>query len=144
MLSGHQTWIFEHQPTIISSGTIGGPFEANGNIAHAFDILHDDMWLNQDSFEKSQQTMLEEACQMAIKKSDINKEQVNFFIGGDLINQITPTTFAANTMRIPYLVLYSACSKSMVSLSLFTFLLIDLHGIYIINWIAIHILLITT
>ena len=41
MLLGHRTWIFENQPTIISTGTVGGPFEANGRIRNDFDLLHD-------------------------------------------------------------------------------------------------------
>lgn len=118
MLAGHQTWIFNNKPVILTTGTVGGPFEANGNIPEAFDTLHDDMWLKQDSFEKSQQKMMEEACQIAVKKSSIEKEQVQFFIGGDLINQITPTTFAASTMGLPYFGLFSACATSMESLAL--------------------------
>uniref|UniRef100_UPI003015E241 stage V sporulation protein AD n=1 Tax=Oceanobacillus massiliensis TaxID=1465765 RepID=UPI003015E241 len=97
---------------------VGGPFEANGNIPEAFDTLHDDMWLKQDSFEKAQQIMMEEACQIAIKKSSIEKEQVKFFISGDLINQITPSSFAATTMGLPYFGLFSACATSMESLAL--------------------------
>ncbi|WP_156290509.1 stage V sporulation protein AD [Oceanobacillus salinisoli] len=118
MLNGHQTWIFENKPVIIQTGTVGGPFEAKGNIPKAFDILHEDMWLNQESFEKAQQVMMEQACQVAIKKSSIQKEQVEFFISGDLINQITPTTFAAKTMGLPYLGLFNACATSMESLAL--------------------------
>lgn len=78
MLKGHRTWVFENQPVIISTGTVGGPFEANGRIPEAFDILHDDMWLKQTSFEKAQRTMMEEACQVAVKNSLIQKEQVQF------------------------------------------------------------------
>ncbi|WP_010649637.1 stage V sporulation protein AD [Oceanobacillus massiliensis] len=118
MLAGHQTWIFNNKPVILTTGTVGGPFEANGNIPEAFDTLHDDMWLKQDSFEKAQQIMMEEACQIAIKKSSIEKEQVEFFISGDLINQITPSSFAATTMGLPYFGLFSACATSMESLAL--------------------------
>lgn len=118
MLIGHQTWRFDKKPVIIQTGTVGGPFEAKGNIPKDFDLLHDDIWLNQASFEKAQQTMMEEACQIAIKKSDINIEQVKFFISGDLINQITPTTFAAKTMNLPYFGLFSACATSTESLAL--------------------------
>src|SRR5690625_6685105 len=67
--------------------------------------------------------MIEEACEVAIKKSGLDKEQVNFFIGGDLINQITPTSFAAKTMEITYLGLFSACATSMESLALSAFLI---------------------
>ena len=33
MLAGHRTWIFDKKPVIISTGTVGGPFEADGAIA---------------------------------------------------------------------------------------------------------------
>lgn len=127
MLTGKQTWIFNTKPAIISTGVVGGPFEARGAIPNDFDLLHDDMWLKQESFEKAQQTMMEEASQVAIKKSSIEKEDVEFFIAGDLINQITPTTFAAKTIDIPYLGLFSACATSMESLALASFL-IDANG----------------
>ena len=30
MLQGHRTWVFENKPVIISTGVVGGPFEAKG------------------------------------------------------------------------------------------------------------------
>ncbi|MEC5425141.1 stage V sporulation protein AD [Virgibacillus sp. C22-A2] len=138
MLVGHQTWTFENRPTIISTGTVGGPFEANGSIPNDFDILHDDMWLQQDSFEKAQQMMMEEACQVAIKKSAIEKEQVQFFISGDLINQITPTSFAAKTMSIPYLGIFSACATSAQSLALAAFFINGNGANYILSGASSH------
>ena len=52
MLQGHQTWVFKSRPTIISSAAVGGPHEAQGPLADDFDLLHEDIWLGQDSFEK--------------------------------------------------------------------------------------------
>ena len=40
MLKGHRTWVFDHQPVIVSTATVGGPFEANGAIPDDFDLLH--------------------------------------------------------------------------------------------------------
>lgn len=138
MLVGHRTWLFKNEPVIISTGTVGGPFEADGNIPEAFDILHEDTWLNQASFEKAHQVMMEEACQIAVKKSNILKEQVEFFIGGDLINQITPTNFAAETMAIPYLGLFSACATSMEGLALASFLINANGASYILTGSSSH------
>lgn len=78
MLTGHQTWIFHNKPRIIETGTVGGPFEAQGNIPYAFDILHEDMWINQDSFEKAHQVLMEQACQVAIKKVLLRKNRSIF------------------------------------------------------------------
>ena len=138
MLLGHRTWEFKNKPVILSTGTVGGPFEAEGQIRNDFDILHDDTWLKEDSFEKAQQKLLEEACQVAIKKSNIEKEQVNFFISGDLINQITPTSFAARTMDIPYIGLFSACATSAESLALSAALINSGGADYILSGAASH------
>ncbi len=122
MLQGHQTWVFEHQPVIISTGTIGGPFEAEGELAHAFDILHSDLWLGQDSYEKAQRVMLEEATNRAIEKVGLTTKDIHFMLAGDLINQVTPSSFACRTLSIPYVGLFGACSTSMEGLALASFL----------------------
>ncbi|MDC3416564.1 stage V sporulation protein AD [Aquibacillus salsiterrae] len=127
MLNGQRTWIFENQPVIISTGTVGGPFEANGNIPQDFDLLHDDLWMGQDSFEKAHTLLMDEASQKAMEKANISKDQVQFFLGGDLINQITPTSFAARKLGSPYLGLFGACSTSMEGLALSAFL-VDKKG----------------
>lgn len=118
MLKGHQTWVFESKPVIIGSAAIGGPFEARGALAGDFDLLHDDLWLGQDSYEKAEKKLLEQACETAIKKSGLKKEDVQFFLSGDLINQIIPSSFTARTLGVPYLGIYGACSSSMEGLAL--------------------------
>lgn len=138
MLTGHQTWQFDNHPVIISTGTVGGPFESEGKIPEAFNILHDDMWLKQASYEKAQQMMMEEASQYAIKNSPINKEQVDFFISGDLINQITPSSFSAKTMNLPYLGIFSACATSMEGLALAAFIINGGGADYILTGTASH------
>lgn len=118
MLKGYQTWVFESMPVIIGSAAIGGPFEAQGALANDFDLLHDDLWLGQDSYEKAEKKLLEQACETAIKKSGLKKEDVQFFLSGDLINQIIPSSFTARTLAIPYVGLYGACSSSMEGLAI--------------------------
>ncbi|TXL67525.1 stage V sporulation protein AD [Cerasibacillus terrae] len=118
MLLGKRTWNFPNKPVIISTGTVGGPLEKEGKIPDAFDVLYDENWLEQNSFEQAQQVLLEEAIDQAIKKSSIQEEQVEFFLGGDLINQITPTTFAINSKDFGYMGLFNACATSTEGLAL--------------------------
>lgn len=118
MLQGHQTWVFESKPVIIGSAAIGGPFEAQGALVKDFDLLHDDLWLGQDSYEKAEKKMLEQACETAIKKAGLKKEDIQFFLSGDLINQIIPSSFTARTLAVPYLGIYGACSSSMEGLTI--------------------------
>ncbi|BBU39377.1 stage V sporulation protein AD [Aeribacillus pallidus] len=122
MLKGHRTWVFHNQPVIISTATVGGPFEANGRLADDFDLLHEDLWLGEDSYEKAHKVLFEEAFYKAIEKGNIEKEQVEFIISGDLVNQITPSSFAARTFGVPYLGIFGACSTSMEGLALSAFI----------------------
>lgn len=118
MLKGHQSWIFNSKPTILASAAVGGPFESHGALADDFDILYEDLWLGQDSYEKAEKALLEHACERAIQKSKVKKEDINFFLSGDLMNQIISSSFTARTLGIPYLGIFGACSSSMEGLSI--------------------------
>ncbi len=124
MLQGHQSWVFNSMPVILGSAAVGGPFEASGNLAADFDILHDDIWLGEASFEKAEKKLLEQACEKAIAKAGKKKEDVQFFLSGDLMNQIISSSFAARKLGIPFLGLFGACSSAMEGLALAS-LLVD-------------------
>ena len=62
--------------------------------------------------------MLEHACQRAIQKASLRKEDINFFFSGDLMNQIISSSFTARTLGVPFLGIFGACSSSMEGLSL--------------------------
>jgi stage V sporulation protein AD len=117
MLQG-RTWIFENRPVIRAAATVAGPFEGQGPLADDFDIIHGDLMLNQNSWEKAERMLYEEAAKLAIENAGLTQEQIHFFIGGDMLNQIISSTFAARTLQIPYIGLFGACSTSMESLSL--------------------------
>jgi stage V sporulation protein AD len=108
---------------ITATGVTGGPFEANGNLANDFDLLYEDLWMGKETYEKAHRLLLEEAIKTALQKGNIDKEQIQFLFAGDLINQITPTSFAARTMQIPYFGLFGACSTSMEGLALASFVI---------------------
>ena len=118
MIQGHQTWIFQNKPVLIASAAVGGPFEAKGAISDDFDLLHEDLWLGQDSFEKAEKRLLEDACETVIHKAGLKKEDIQFFLSGDLMNQIISSSFAARTLGAPFLGLFGACSSSMEGLAL--------------------------
>lgn len=138
MLKGHQTWVFDSKPVIISSAAVGGAFEAEGALAEDFDILHEDIWLGQDSFEKAEKKLLEEACETAISKANMKKEDVQFFISGDLMNQIISSSFAARTLGMPYLGIFGACSSSMEGLALASLLVDSKSAEYVVAGASSH------
>lgn len=138
MLSGKSTWLFPNKPKIISTGVIGGPFEADSNLSKDFDYFKDDLWMEQASFEKAQQLLLEDASKLAVKKAQINEKDINLFISGDLMNQITPTTFAAKMLQHPYLGIFSACATTTEGLALAALITNNHSGKYILTGAASH------
>lgn len=138
MLKGHQTWVFNSKPTILSSAAVGGPFEAQGAIAEDFDMLHQDIWLGQDSYEKAEKKLLEQACEIAIEKANMKKEDIQFFISGDLMNQIISSSFTARTLGVPYLGIFGACSSSMEGLAIGSLLIDSKSADYVISATSSH------
>jgi stage V sporulation protein AD len=138
LLKGHQSWIFANQPMISATGVSGGPFEGLGNLANDFDIIHEDLWMGMETYEKAHRVLIEEAIKTALTKAKVEKEQVQFLFAGDLINQITPTSFAARTMQIPYFGLFGACSTSMEGLALASFIVNYQGAKYILTGASSH------
>ncbi|TBL75361.1 stage V sporulation protein AD [Paenibacillus thalictri] len=118
MLQGHQSWKFENRPVIKATATVVGPDEAMGPLVDDFDIVHGDLSLKQDSWEKAEKMLMEEAAKLAIENAGITKEDVQFYVGGDLMNQIISNGFAARTLSIPYIGIFGACSTSMEGLAI--------------------------
>ncbi|MGM0844340.1 MAG: stage V sporulation protein AD [Bacillota bacterium] len=127
MLKGTQSWEFGNQPMILSTGVVGGPFEKKGRLSEDFDHFYDDLWMGENTYEKANRLMIEDAVKLALEKGGVRENQVQFFLSGDLINQITPSSFAARTNAIPYLGIFGACSTSMEGLALASYL-VDTGG----------------
>ncbi|WP_010270507.1 stage V sporulation protein AD [Paenibacillus senegalensis] len=117
MLKGYQSWSFEKKPVILGTATVVGPEEGKGPLGDEFDIVHGDLTLEQDSWEKSERKLMEQAAELAVKHAGIQKESLNFYVGGDLMNQIISSSFAARTLGVPYVGMFGACSTSMETLA---------------------------
>ncbi|SFL34025.1 stage V sporulation protein AD [Paenibacillus sp. 1_12] len=118
MLQGYQSWAFQNRPVITGVATVVGPEEGAGPLGDDFDIVHGDMLLQQESWEKAERQLMDEAAKLAVENAGLTKEKVQFYVGGDLMNQIISSTFAARTLAIPYIGIFGACSTSMEGLAL--------------------------
>lgn len=118
MLRGKQSWWFENRPVIIGEATVVGPDEGDGPLAADFDLIHPELDMQQKSWEKAELLLLEQASEFAIQNAGIERDQLQFYIGGDLMNQIISNSFAARSLGVPYLGVFGACSTSMETLAL--------------------------
>lgn len=115
---GSQTIRLLNPPSIIATGSIVGPKEGDGPLGAYFDkILEDDLF-GEDSWEKAESKLMQEAVKLALSKARLNMADMDYLFGGDLLNQIISTSFAARELKIPFFGLYGACSTMAESLTL--------------------------
>lgn len=115
---GKQTVVLENPPSIISTATIVGPKEGDGPLKDYFDlVLADDLW-GEESWEKAEAKLQQEAVNLALKNAKLVPSQVDYLFAGDLLNQIISSSYAARQLKIPFFGLYGACSTKTESLSL--------------------------
>jgi stage V sporulation protein AD len=114
---GKQSVVLEKNVTLVSSATVAGPKESLGPLSAFFDRHHTDNILKEKSFEKAECHMLEEACHLALGKSGLSPGDMDYFIAGDLLNQVISASFCARGLAIPYLGIYGACSTLAEGLS---------------------------
>jgi stage V sporulation protein AD len=117
---GLQTVKLQTPPFIVGFAAVVGPEEAKGPLGKEFDHTYPDLILGQDSFEKAERLMMQDACKLALDQAGLKTSPptIDYFLAGDLINQITTSTFSALPLGVPFLGLYGACSTFCESLSL--------------------------
>lgn len=115
---GKQTVKLENPPSIISTAAIVGPKEGEGPLKDKFDLILSDSHWEEESWEKAESKMLENAVKIAITKNNLTTDKIDYLFGGDLLNQIISSSFAARQLAIPFFGLYGACSTMTESISL--------------------------
>lgn len=119
---GKQTYRPDNPPYIISTAAVAGPFEGQGPLGKYFDHVYTDNKAGEISFENAEKEMMTNACYTCLNKANKTPQDVDFFLAGDLLNQIITSGFTALELGIPYLGIYGACSTSAEGLALATML----------------------
>lgn len=97
---------------IKDTSTVTGPYEKDGPLEKYFDKSYKDLYFGTNSWEKAEQKLVEDSIKIILKKSKYQKEDIDLVIGGDLLNQITATTYGTNGIGKSYLGVYNACATS--------------------------------
>ena len=115
---GLQTIKFDTPPTITSTACIVGPKESDGPLASHFDkCLEDEFW-GEETWEKAESKIIKETTSMAISKSNIPAQNIDFCFAGDLLNQCISSSFGLRESNIPFFGIFGACSTFVESISL--------------------------
>lgn len=113
-----QTVKMKNNVYVISGYSMVGPLEGKGPLKEYFDYVIQDDTLKEKTFEKSERKLLKNLIVGAIEKAGLNITNIDFFFGGDLLNQIVSSSYTARELEIPFIGLYSACATMAESLAL--------------------------
>jgi len=113
-----QTIKMKNNVYLLSSYSMVGPLEGKGPLKEYFDYVIQDDTLKEKTFEKSERKLLYNLIIGAIEKCGMNTKDIDFFFGGDLLNQIVSSSYTARELEIPFIGLYSACATMAEALAL--------------------------
>lgn len=113
---GKQSFLLPDKPVITAWASVAGKKEAQGPLAHAFDITCEDSYFGQKTWEQAEKQMQLLAIGTLIQKAEIEESQIGMVCSGDLLNQCIGSSFTLRNKNIPHLGLYGACSTMAESL----------------------------
>ncbi|QKG85184.1 stage V sporulation protein AD [Kroppenstedtia pulmonis] len=114
---GKRTWSFSENIRVLAGATVAGPKEGKGQLKGKLDYVYPDMYAGQETWEKAERKMMEDAVKLAVKKSDLSVDQIDLLLAGDLLNQNISSSFSARTHQFPLIGMFGACSASMLTLA---------------------------
>lgn len=114
---GTQTVQLGTPPVILGTAAIVGSKEGDGPLKDYFDmVVSDSMW-GKDSWEKAESKFQMETVKRALTNTGLKPYDMDYVLGGDLLNQCCGTSYGIRELQIPFLGLYGACSTMALTLS---------------------------
>ncbi len=115
---GKQTILIENNVSCFSSAGVVGKKEGEGPLAKHFDLIFDDEYLGQDTFEAAESMLVKNAINTALSKASMKYEDVDLVVIGDLLDQSMASTYGIKDYSIPHIGLFGACSTCGLSIGL--------------------------
>ncbi|MBO5034364.1 MAG: stage V sporulation protein AD [Oscillospiraceae bacterium] len=113
---GRQSFALPESPVITAWASVAGKKEAEGPLAHTFDLKCRDTYFGQDTWEQAENHMQKQALKKLAEKAGILLTDFDLVFSGDLLNQCIGSSFTLRNLGIPHLGLYGACSTMAESL----------------------------
>jgi len=115
---GKQSVALPTPPSIAGHACVVGSKEGQGPLRDSFDLINEDSFFGEKTWEKAESTMLKMTLGMALDKAALPPAAIDYVFAGDLLNQCIGSSFGLRDMNIPFWGLYGACSTMAESLSL--------------------------
>ena len=113
---GRQSFVLSNPPVITTWSSVAGKKEAEGPLAHTFDIKCRDAYFGQATWEQAEKQMQQLALKKLAEKAHLTLQDFDVVFSGDLLNQCIGSSFTLRNTGVPHLGLYGACSTMAESL----------------------------
>ena len=115
---GKQTLEVVNNCYIIGRGSLVGEKENKRKIKKYMEHSTDDDKMGEKTFEKGERKMLRLINKRAIKNAELLVDDIDIYLGGDLMNQLVSSNYVAEVLQVPFVGIYSACSTITASIGI--------------------------
>jgi len=112
---GKRTLEFNNGIYIQSYGNVVGKFEGEGPLSKCFDMIINDEYFGEKTYEKAETKLQKTALSSALQKGLLNISQLDLIASGDLLNQCISSSYSVRDNDIPFVGLFGACSTMALS-----------------------------
>ena len=115
---GNASVKFENPPTIMAVASIVGQKEGEGPLGGNFDVVCDDALFGTKTWEQAESELVRQTVQLAAEKAELRIDDIQYIFAGDLLNQVSGSTYGVRSFGRPFFGLFGACSAIGEGLSL--------------------------
>lgn len=101
---------FFSTPRIIGRMSVVGEKESKGPVGKYFHKCETDDKMGEKTFERAEIRMFDTAVRGAVRDARLKIEDIDLMVSGDLLNQMTTSSYAARDIGVPHIGIYGACS----------------------------------
>lgn len=109
------SWSRNCQIYVKEASTVAGKDEQKGPLSSYFDRVSNEDY-EHETLEGSESKRLQVCIEILLQKAHISKEEIAFFVGGDLSDQLGVTHQALKEFQAPLIGIYGACSTITLSM----------------------------
>ena len=115
---GTRTIYFNTPIHVVSACAVVGKKESQGPLGRYFKRVKTDNKVGEKNFERAEIVMFDEALRAALEEARALVGDTQLLVSGDLLNQMTTSSYVARNLDLPHIGVYSACSTYTESISL--------------------------
>ena len=101
---------------LLDTSTVVGPYEKKGPLGNKFDKTYNDLYIKEKSWEQAEVHLLKKSIDILLRKTKLDKNNIDLIISGDLLNQVSSSSYGVLKYNKPFLGVYSACASNVEGL----------------------------